>query len=223
MEALVRAWDWAAVGAALDETPALKDVRDGRGRGWLHIAAMVELAPGRIAAAGLRTADALLDRGFPIDGSAFEEGDFQATPVWHAVAFGRNLPLVEHLLKRGASPEHSLFAAAYNRDLAAIRLLVAHGAKVDGYRPVDTPFLFAVQYSHFEAAEELLKLGADPNAPDAKGYTALHRMLKKGSDPAWVARFMALGAAIDIPGPDGATVREMLRRKRDPGFRALAD
>lgn len=223
MEALVRAWDWAAIDVALAGKPSLAEVRDARGRNWLHIAAMVELKPGRDVRDSLKTADVLLARGFDINAAAFIEGEFQATPVWHTVAFGRNLPLVEHLLTLGASPEHSLFAAAYNKDVAAIRLLVDRGAAIDGYGKVDTPLLFAVKYSHFEAAEELLKLGADPNAPDEQGYTALHRMLKKGSDKAWVERFMTYGASQDIPGPDGVTVRELMRRKRDPDFRAMAE
>ena len=37
---------------------------------------------------------------------------------------GRNLKLAKHLMKVGASPQYSLYAAAYNRDTDAIRLLV---------------------------------------------------------------------------------------------------
>ncbi|MBS0332824.1 MAG: hypothetical protein JSS35_08665, partial [Proteobacteria bacterium] len=141
MEALVRAWDWAAVDAALKEKPALAEVRDRRGRGWLHIAAMVELAPPREAADSIRTADVLLSHGFGLDEAAFTEGNWRATPVWHAVAFGRNAPLLEHLLKLGGSPEHSLWAAAYNDDVEAIRLLARHGASLDDYAERETPFL----------------------------------------------------------------------------------
>jgi hypothetical protein len=41
----------------------------------------------------------------------------KATPLWHAIAFGRNLPLAKFLLSRGSDPHHCLFAAAYNGDI----------------------------------------------------------------------------------------------------------
>jgi hypothetical protein len=33
---------------------------------------------------------------------------------------------------------------------------------------------------------------------------------------------LAHGASIDLPGPDGFTAREILRRKRDPDFQLMA-
>ena len=222
MEALVRAWDWRAVEAALAETPALAEVRDRRGRNWLHIAAMAELTPGRDATGSLRTADVLLARGFAIDDAAFAEDEFRATPVWHAVAFGKNPALLEHLLTLGASPLHSLWAAAYNDDVAAIRLLARFGAPLNGVAEGDTPLLFAVTYSKFAAVEALLELGADPDARDPKGRTALHRMIQKGSGLKHLKMMIAHGASLDLADPDGRTAREILGRKRDPALRALA-
>jgi hypothetical protein len=62
-----------------------------------------------------------MKHGIDLRDHAFTEGRWRATPVWYCVAFGRNLKLAEHLMKRGASPQHSLYAAAYNRDIDAIR------------------------------------------------------------------------------------------------------
>jgi hypothetical protein len=84
---------------------------------------------------------------------AFTEGRWRATPVWYCVSFGRNLNVAEHLMKLGASPQYSLYAAAYNRDTDAIRLLVRYGADIEEPSgPGETPFLGAIGWSHFEAA-----------------------------------------------------------------------
>ncbi|WP_372784107.1 ankyrin repeat domain-containing protein [Phenylobacterium sp.] len=223
MEALVRAWDWGAVEAALAETPKLADVRDRRGRNWLHIACMVELTPARDAADSVRMADRLLARGFGIEDAAFTEPDFRATPLWHAVAHGKNHALIAHLLGRGASPLYCLWAAAYNDDAVTIGLLAGAGAPLDGVAEGETPLLFAVTYSAFAAVEALLKQGADPNRLDAKGRTALHRMLNKGGDIAHLEMMLANGASLDVADAEGRTVREILGRKRDPALKALVD
>jgi uncharacterized protein len=221
---LVRAFDWAGLDAALDAKPALLAARDKRGRNWLHLCCATPVGEGRTAEASLRTADRLLARGLGLDDPAFTEGAFQATPLWHAIAWGRNLMLAEHLLRRGASPEHCLFAAAWNNDRAAIRLLVAHGATVeyDG-APGESPLLGAVRWSRFGPAEELLEAGADPNFRDPDGMTALHYMLKKGSDKAHFRLFARFGARGDIADAAGRTAVDILRRKKDPDFHRIAD
>lgn len=65
--------------------------------------------------------------------------------------------------------------------------------------------------------------GANPDFRDRKGRTALHLMLKKGSAPEHFAMFVRAGARADIPDADGRTVIALLRRKRDPAYRAIAD
>ena len=223
MTELVKAHAFAEIDAGLTESPALLEVRDERGRTWLHLCCGVDVRQaGRSAEASVRAADVLLKHGLDKDAVAFTEGDWKATPVWYAVGWGHNLTLAEHLLKLGADANYSLFAASYNHDLEAIRLLIRHGAVVDESHEGATPFLGAVGWSFFDAAEELLKHGADPDALDAKGRTALHMMLKKGSDAVHVAMVLAHGARTDIPGPDGATAAEIMGRKRDPGFKAMA-
>jgi len=116
----VRAFDTDAVGAGLDESPNLLAWRDEWGRHWLHLccAQPVENDAGR-AEASIRTADALIARGFGVDDAAFTEGAWRATPLWFSVARGRNLRLAAHLLDRGATPAYSMHAAAFNDDLDA--------------------------------------------------------------------------------------------------------
>lgn len=218
---LVRSFDWQGVAASLQERPSLIAHRDERGRNWLHICCATPL-DGRDARPSIRTADVLLDSGIDLNDHAFTEGRWRATPVWFCVSFGRNLKLAEHLLKRGASPQYSLYAAAYNRDTAAIRLLVRYGADIEeSSGRGDTPLLGAVGWSHFEAAEAMLDCGADVNAQNDHGMTAAHLMLKKNSDYEYFALLARHKARFDLPDTQGRTAAEIMSRKRDPRFKAL--
>lgn len=210
--------------AALREAPALLGARDKRGRTWLHLACGVNVKErGLKPADAIATAAALLEAGLELEDAAFTDADdFRATPLWYAVAWGKNVPLVKYLLERGAVPNHCLWAAAFNDDVESLRLLAKHGAPLDASAEDASPFLFAVQWSRFRAAEELLKLGADVNFKSAKGMTALHHMLKKGSDPKHLRMLAKYRPRTDIPSRDGVTAAEIMSRKRDPFFRELA-
>jgi hypothetical protein len=219
---LVKDLDWKAIRDDLAESPELKKVRDERGRNWLHLACMVNVGERKLPSADqIKTVRVLLDAGFGVDDVAFTEGrSWKATPVWHAVARARNHALVRFLLEQGGNPNYSLFAAA---DAKMMRLLVKHGAIVDDPSSGGTPFLGAVMWSRFEKAEELLKLGADVNAVDEKGQTALHLMLKKGSDKEHFQMLMKYGPRGDLKDKSGKTAIDILSRKRDPDFKKMAD
>lgn len=222
---LVRKFDNTGARAALSERPDLLEHRDRRGRNWLHLTASVSVPdhPELEVAGSLALAELFIDAGLPMDGPAFVEGTWAATPLWYAVARGRNEPLVRWLLDAGASPEHCLWAAAFRDDETMLRLLVARGASLEAVAEGETPLLGAVKVSRFRAAAVLLELGADPDFVDTSGRTALHYMLKKGSDPEQVALFARHGARGDIPGPDGRTAADWLGKKRDPAYRVLAE
>jgi hypothetical protein len=220
--ALVKAFDWAVVEAALAATPALRDIRDERGRTWLHICCATPVKSAAETAASIKTADVLIAAGLDINDAAFTEAHWRATPLWCAIGRGRNLALARHLLELGCDPEHCLWAAQFARDPEAIRLLVGHGAKIDPVHEEGTPFIAAVMWSHFEEAEVLLELGANVDAKNRDGLTALHLMLKKGSDKAHFAMLIGRGPRGDIPGPDGLTAIELMRRKKDPELQRMA-
>lgn len=224
MTALVKDFRWKDVDAALAENPDLLSVRDERGRNWLHLCCSVNLkGANRKAADSVKTAEVLLRRGLDINHEAFTEGAWKATPLWYAIARGENLALAEYLLNHGSTPNYCLWAASFNNDLDAIRLLIRHGANVEDAFEDETPFLSAIKTSHFRSGEELLKLGADVNYQDSKGMTALHYMLKKDSDKKHFPMLIAHGARGDIRNNDGVTAAEIMRKKKDPQFRKMAD
>lgn len=216
---------WKDVGRGLDEDPRLLDHRDERGRNWLHLCCSVDVSAHRelAPADSLRLAAALIDRGIDIDAPAFTEGEWKATPLWYSIARGRNLALAKYLLKRGCDPNHCLWAAVFHDDRKAIRLLIDCGAQVDPRHEEGTPFVAAIGWSRFDAAKLLLELGADVDAVDTKGRTALHQMLAKNSDKKHLRMIVAHGARGDIEDRNGQTATEILRRKRDPELRELAE
>lgn len=220
---LVKELKWRDVKAALDGNPGLIGFRDKKGRNWLHLCCGVNIKKRNANAAdSIRTAEILLKAGLDINEGAFTEGKWKATPLWYSVAFGQNLALSKYLLKRGSDPNHCLWAAAYNNDAPAIRLLMHYGAEMDPSVEDASPFLFAIQWSRFAAAEELLKLGADVNFQDSKKMTALHYVLKKGSDTKYVRMLTKYGARGDLRNGNGVTAAEIMMRKRDPEFHDMA-
>ena len=58
---------------------------------------------------------------------------------------------------------------------------------------------------------------------DAKGQTAFHLMLKKGSDYEHFVMLAGYGARADIPDADGMTAAQIMARKKDERFRKLAE
>ena len=222
---LVKVWDWQAVARGLDENPKLLGHRDERGRNWLHLCSSIDLTahPRLDAAASIKLAELLLARGLDLNAPAFTEGTWHATPLWYAIGRGHNLKLAAFLLKRGCNPNHALWAAGFNRDLDAIRVLVKHGADLDPVTEGDTPFLFAVKWSHFDAAELLLDLGANVDFRDRKGMTALHYMLRKGSAIEHLEMIVRHGARGDIADAKGQTAAAIMSRKREPRFKKLAE
>ena len=221
---MVKDWKWKEVSQGLADNPALLGVRDERGRNWLHLACGVKAGErGLRISDSLKTAEVLLKAGLDVNQEAFHEPDFKATPLWYAIAHGQNLKLAEFLLSRGSVPHYCMWAAAYNDDAPAIRLLVASGAEINPVAEDATPFLFAIQWSRFTAAEQLLKLGADVNFQDSKKVTALHCLLKKGSEKKFVRMLADYGARGDIKDAKGQTAVGIMSRKRDPEFRKMEE
>jgi hypothetical protein len=213
----LKALDVETAAALLAADSALLRAVDDRKRTPLHF--LCSLRPAATAPdRATRLARVLLDAGAGIDAPAFTEGTWHATPLWYAVARGENPAMARFLLKRGASPEHCLWAAAFRDDVETIDLLVKHGATIDPIAEDETPFLSAVKNSHFAAAERLLRHGANVNVQDSKGLTALHYALRKDSAPKHVEMLVRHGADPSLRAKDGKTPVDLVARRRDKTY-----
>ena len=154
------------------------------------------------------------------------------------------LDLVKELLQRGADPNVTIakrlwfrsFAndetwfdvegstpflrAALAGDLAAMQLLVEHGANPNlATKSDDTPLMAAAGIgwaaywtsnaptARIDAVKFCLNHGANVNARDAKGYTALHGAAFRG-DNETVKYLISAGADIHAASKDGDTVAD---------------
>jgi ankyrin repeat protein len=220
----VKNFRWREVESSLAAHPDLMAYRDDRGRNFLHICCGVDVSRKKLSPGhSVRTADVLLNAGIDINQEAFREDHWKATPLWYAVSRGQNLHLAKHLLQRGSNPNHCLWSAAFRDDIAAITLLLEHGADIDPVTEDETPFLSAVKGSHFRAAEAFLERGANVNFQDSQGMTALHYMLKKDSDKRQFRMLLRHGARGDLKNNKGDTAAEIMSRKRDPAFKSMAN
>jgi ankyrin repeat protein len=212
----IKALDVDAVTALLDAQPALTRVIDDRRRNPLHFLCSLPADP-KTSSRSLALARRLLDAGLDVNAPAFIEGAFRATPLWYAISRGQNLPLARFLLKHGSTPENSLWAAAFANNVEAIDLLVRSGASLD---PVteETPFLGAIKWSRFTAAQRLLRHGANVNFQNSKGVTALHMVLKKNSAPTHVEMLLRHGADPTIRSKDGKSPLDLVAKRRDKTY-----
>lgn len=213
----LKALDVDAAAELVAADPALLRAVDDRKRTPLHF--LCSLSPAAEAAdRATRLARVLLDAGADIDAPAFTEGTWHATPLWYAVARGKNRAMSRFLLKLGARPEHCLWAAAFRDDVDTIDLLVKHGATIDPITEDETPFLSAVKTSHFGAAARLLRHGANVNFQDSKGLTALHFALRKDSAPKHVEMLVRHGADPALRARDGKSPLDLVARRRDKTY-----
>jgi len=217
----VRRLDLEATSALLERQPELLSVTDRRGRNLLHLACSASCKDlGVSESASARLVSLLLERGLDVD-STLITNDYPCNSVWFAVAKGRNATLVELLVKRGARP-CGLFAAGWHEDLKLVQMLIDLGAVVDERVDDETPFLHCWKNRRLRAARVLLHGGANVNARDAKGKTALHYAIKKGFETSTLRALVRSGASPDIEDRDGVSPRLLASRKRDKRFlRAL--
>ena len=212
----VKSLDVTAVTALLEAQPALAQTKDDHRRNALHFLCSLP-ARGEAARRSLELARCLLDHGFDVNEPAFEEGGgaFKATPLWYAISRGRNLPLARLLLKGGSTPEYCLWAAGFNDDVEAIDALVKSGARVDPVAEDETPFLGAIKWSRFAAAERLLRHGANVNFQNSPGMTAQHFLVKKNSERSHMDMLLRHGADPTVRNAQGMSPLDLVARRRD--------
>jgi ankyrin repeat protein len=206
----------------LKKDPELLSVWNRQGRNLLHLACGASCERLNLPeSAAARMVNFLLDQGMDIEKPGLS-GREPCTPLWFAVAFGRNLTVVKLLIKRGAKPQHApgggLYAAGWWEDLKILRTLLDAGANIDIVVGV-TPFLACWYWRRFEAAKLLAIKGANVNFQDPKnGKTALHIGVEKEFDPALLKWLVKHGASADIEDKSGVTARLKASRKRDKKY-----
>lgn len=182
----------------LIEHSADPTLRDGRGATAAHHAA------GHADAMAL-----LLDAGLPLDGRT-QNGQ---TPLHWAAAMD-DADSVALLLDRGANPDvadaagrTALHRAARHASAATIAALAEHADLTLGDTLDATPLHLAAARQDAAADDvvrTLLSSGADPNAADARGRTAMHEAARTGRRPA-LALLAEHGGAINGTDAWGTT------------------
>ena len=114
---------------------------------------------------------------------------YGVTPLLAACTNG-NAAIIEKLLQASADPntmspegETALMTAARTGKAEPVKLLVAHGAKVDAREPLrgQTAVMWAAAENHADVVKTLIETGADVNARSKGGFTALLFAVRAGS------------------------------------------
>ena len=134
------------------------------------------------------------------------------TPFWTAI-YGRQLPLVQLLLKYHADPDDAqtdgqpvIFRVLSETNILAA--LLAAGAKVDPTDPAGnqrTPLWYAANGNNVAAVDILLKHGANPNASDQDGSTPLSAAACRSADSGIFELLLAHQADPNVRNHDGLT------------------
>jgi ankyrin repeat protein len=113
----------------------------------------------------------------------------QSVKVWMFVLVGFFMPV----MYGGCSTP--LLNVAANGDIRTARELVQQGHNVNQTFPMvgTTPLMLAASHGHAEIVQMLIEAGADVNARDFTGWTALHSAAYKG-DPKIVSSLLEHGA-----------------------------
>jgi ankyrin repeat protein len=205
----VRAWEAKVVAQVLVKDPALARYVDKIGKTPLHHCAEINPEFRFNVMDSLATAKALLDAGADVNAIRviIDDGEkFLATPVWYAVAWGKNLQLVRLLLEAGAHPDNNAMSSAiWDQDRAMAELLREHGGEIDYKSGSETPLLRTVKAKRFQLLPWLVENGADINAKDSAGYTALHHAARGTHTIAQVEELLRLGAKSNLKAKDGTT------------------
>ncbi|HEX9501079.1 MAG TPA: ankyrin repeat domain-containing protein, partial [Thermoanaerobaculia bacterium] len=164
-----------------------------------------------VAKADLATTRALLDAGADVHGL----GDRHELDIigWATVFHepGASWDVVPLLLERGA--RHHIYSAIATGDLELIRELVeqnpeALDRRMSRFEQRQTPLHFAMSRKRYDILDLLIELGADVEAEDGTGQTAMAVAMLRGDTEA-MRRLHAAGAK-QPPKLDSSSFRERM-------------
>jgi ankyrin repeat protein len=212
----VRNWEFASVRKALAEEPALALHVDKNGKQPLHHCAGINAKEAKLAVAdSLKTAKALIEAGADVNGVRIiiDDGEeFRATPLWYAVAWGKNFELSQLLLKEGAQPEGCMWAVCWAEDEPMADLLHSFGAKIDPVFHDQTPLLEIVKAKRFGLLKWLVANGSNINFQDSHGYSALHYAIERNHNLAQIDELLRLRANPSLKARDGTTPMSLAKK-----------
>lgn len=200
---------------------------DAKGRNALHFLGGVEIGDdaGK-AEESVEIVKYLLESGMDINSVQKIPdpncGYFEAAPLWYAYTRGRNEKLYKYLLEQGANPDGCMWAIAWYDDIEAAKLFTRHGARLDHESKPTLSELFVGTFAwkKYRFAQWLLEQGADVNAVDDSGRSALFMAVNR-KDDALVKDLVKRGADPDKKDKNGVSPR-MLAEKKGPRRVAVA-
>src|SRR5581483_10451171 len=141
-------------------------------------------------------------------------GEVMGIRVWTGC-----LVLVTFCAIGSAADDKTIFSAIRNNDLAAVKTFAAHRENVNLRGPRDsTPLMYAAAYGSLQSMKILLKAGAQPDAANAFGATAL---MWSVSQPEKVKLLLDHKANANIKAKDGRTA--LMLAAASPGSDRVLD
>lgn len=221
----IKSVDLGSIKELLQQQPEWIESHEDNGKNALHCLCGVSVSGNsQKAETGLQMLKLLLKKGMNINSihTIKSEGcDFFATPLWYAYTRGRNEKLYTYLLKNGADPNNCMFAIAWNDDVKAAELFKKYGAAIENNNGEDTPFLAAFNWKKFEAATWFLKNGANVNATDNNGNTALFHAVKRKYAIEQIQLLLQYGADPDKENKAGISPRQLAEQNRQKKILSL--
>jgi ankyrin repeat protein len=174
--------DARRVEAALARDQTLALARDAGGVTALHCCAGSRLGcrEPKVADGLLEVATLLIGAGANVNETVRSWG--HDVDVMYFAIGQADTGMITLLLDSGADATAALPSAAWRSDFDVCDLLIARGARIDDARDGDRPILNElIRWGQFKPAMWLLSKGANPNVPDARGWTALHQAASRGN------------------------------------------
>lgn len=209
----VKEFNLPAVKEILSREPKWLAWREDNGKNALHFLCGVDVSnSAKKTEDSLELLKLLLEKGMDIN-SIHNIPDpncgFPATPLWYAYTRGRNSKIYIHLLENGANPDNCMYAIAWHDDVEAAALFKKYGAKIDNDTAGGTPFLAAFNWKRFNVAEWFLKNGANVNAADPQGNTALFYAVKRKYKIEQIEMLLKFGADFNQENNEGLSAKKV--------------